>query len=224
MRRSKFHRAKRNPSIYSSLCFFLSLTIYIVSVISSHSINDDLCMGDSCLGPSDEQLTARKRVIIKEVQTDEREKHADRKPLVHQMEGYNFTDKSAVLPNTDPDFDDVYVFRSQLDEQSLGDNDDDGHVYTFEDYDDDYAVEAPQYLRDFFAFDDDEIKESNCRRVTWQTQAKPACNSLHEISLGSVDDEGTESHYLASGAYRDAFSVINDTAVLKVSRFDRPYE
>ena len=62
------------------------------------------------------------------------------------------------------------------------------------------------------------------RKVKWQTQAKPACNSLHEIPLGGVDDEGTESHYLASGAYRDAFSVMNDTAVLKVSRFERPYE
>ena len=227
-RHTQFRRAGRKSSNFSSLCLFLSLTIYLVSIVPSNQIHVDVCEGDSCLAPSDEQSMVRNRIIIGEAQPHEIARNANRKPLVHQIEVSSFKENRTALPSTDPDFGGISFSRSQINDQPLDTvvkDDDDGHVYTAEDYNDDFTLFSDQNTIEYFAFDDDGIRKSNCERVPWQTDAQPTCNLLHEISLvENVDEEGTGGRYLASGAYRDAFTVMNDEAVLKVSRFSRSYE
>ncbi len=72
------------------------------------------------------------------------------------------------------------------------------------DYDDDYINYADDTLRNYFAFDDDNIRHKQCKRTSWHRHHKPSCNMFHELDLIDVDNP---MYYLASGAYRDAFRI-----------------
>jgi len=98
-----------------------------------------------------------------------------------------------------------------------------GHVFTLTDYSDDYAIDVPEYMLQYFATDDDSRQHPRCRKISWHKTLQPNCNNIHQVNL--VDsDYSAKSRYLASGAWRDAFSVLNDKAVLKVAKLDHPYD
>lgn len=69
---------------------------------------------------------------------------------------------------------------------------------------DDYINYADDTLRNYFAFDDDNIRHKQCKRTSWHRHHKPSCNMFHELDLIDVDNP---MYYLASGAYRDAFRI-----------------
>jgi len=105
-----------------------------------------------------------------------------------------------------------------------------GHVYMDEDYQDDFLILNPALpgdkacLYEYFLFDDDlnrspEVTEdgsltSRCRPPSWHGQHHPTCNKLHEVPI--LNEDEYYGYYLVSGAYRDAFSVLNTDAILKV--------
>lgn len=113
-----------------------------------------------------------------------------------------------------------------------------GHVYTDEDYQDDFLVldpsspEGKDYLFEYFSFDDDVNRSpilnedgsltSLCRPTSWYRQHHPTCNKLHEVPI--LNEDEYYGYYFASGAYRDAFSVLNNEAILKVGAMERPYK
>jgi len=102
-------------------------------------------------------------------------------------------------------------------------------VYTQQDFNDDYATVEHDYIIEYFAFDDDEIRYDNCRRNSWHFEHQPVCNHIHEVGfLQSFQqerqqyDHGSEEasgdHYVASGSYRDTFSIYNGEAILKIGK------
>ncbi len=98
-----------------------------------------------------------------------------------------------------------------------------GHVFERKDFEDDFLVDADEYLIEFFAFDDDLVKERrrDCRQMSFHRNHKPTCNKLHEAT---IFDTEYGSRYLASGAYRAAFSIFDGDVVLKTPAFDLDYE
>lgn len=101
----------------------------------------------------------------------------------------------------------------------------DGRVFTRDDFNDDFLVDADQYLVEFFAFDDDLVSEgpTKCRRNSYHRNHNPTCNKVHEASLLATLTDNDFGRYLAHGAYRDAFS-INDGVVLKKALYEQVYE
>jgi len=113
-----------------------------------------------------------------------------------------------------------------------------GHVYMDEDYQDDFLILEPvlpedkAYLNEYFSFDDDvnrspKVTEdgsltSRCRPPSWYKQHNPTCNKLHEVPI--LNEDEYHGYYLASGAYRDAFSVLNTEAILKIAVIEREYK
>ncbi len=98
-----------------------------------------------------------------------------------------------------------------------------GHVYSKDDFEDDFLEDADEYLIEFFAFDDDLVREQrrDCRRTSFYRNHKPTCNKLHEAT---IFDPEYSSRYLASGAYRAAFSISDGDVVLKTPAFHLDYE
>ena len=101
----------------------------------------------------------------------------------------------------------------------------DGHVFGKDDFNDDFLVDADEYLVEFFAFDDDVVSEGSakCRRNSFHQNHNPTCNKVHEASLLATLTDKKIGKYLAHGAYRDAFS-IGDGVVLKEALYEQNYE
>ena len=107
-----------------------------------------------------------------------------------------------------------------------------GYVFVDEDFMDDFLVLQDEYLQEYFSFDDDinrspQIDEdglltSRCRETSWYRENHPTCNKLHEVPILNKDEY--HGYYFASGAYRNAFSVLNEEAILKVGLYDREFE
>lgn len=108
----------------------------------------------------------------------------------------------------------------------------DGHIYTYEDFEDDDLVDAYDYLKEYFSFDDDfnrspRIEEDGtcsvkCRKPSWYRQHHPTCNKLHEVPI--LNEDEYFGYYLASGGYRDVFSIYDGDAVLKIALYHRKYD
>lgn len=106
-----------------------------------------------------------------------------------------------------------------------------GHVYTEEDYLDDYLVGENDYWIESMSYDDDvnaspKIEEDGtrslrCTKPSWYRQHHPTCNKLHEVPIFNKDEY--VGRYLASGSYRDAFWIHDGDAVLKVARLVQDY-
>mmetsp|Transcript_48 Transcript_48/g.91 ORF Transcript_48/g.91 Transcript_48/m.91 type:complete len:597 (-) Transcript_48:58-1848(-) len=129
--------------------------------------------------------------------------------------------------NGTPDLNDNGVNVNVLEELDM-----EGHIYTYEDFEDDDLVDAYEYLQEYFSFDDDfnrspHIEEdgtrsSLCQKPSWYRQHHPTCNKLHEVPI--LNEEEYVGYYIASGGYRDVFSVYDGDAVLKIALFERKYD
>jgi hypothetical protein len=107
-----------------------------------------------------------------------------------------------------------------------------GHVYTEEDYQDDALLGEEEYWSNFLNFDDDvnrsaKIEEdgtrsTRCTRPSWYRLHHPTCNKLHEVPILNKDEY--DGYYLASGTFRDAFLIYGGNAVMKISRLVQDYE
>lgn len=104
-----------------------------------------------------------------------------------------------------------------------------GRIYTEEDFNDDYSTEEYDYIIEYFAFDDDDIRYDDCRRNSWHYTHQPTCNHVHEVGFHVQDhrsdiylsEEVNESYhfqYVASGSYRDTFSINSGAAILKIGK------
>ena len=171
--------------------------------------------------------------------TNEDEGYYDREQY---YDGVYYTLDSAPALDIDGSFNEVYRTAPDLNKDSdievYEEVDMEGHVYMDEDYQDDFLVQDPSppdgngYLLEYFSFDDDvnrspKVNEdgsltSRCRATSWYSQHNPTCNKLHEVPI--LNEDEYYGYYLASGAYRDAFSVLNTEAILKVGRMKRPCE
>lgn len=84
-----------------------------------------------------------------------------------------------------------------------------------DDYDYDYDYEDDE--EEIEKYDYDEEDDPNCKRPSWYKTINLNCNNVHEVNLGF-------GKYLASGFFRDAFSVHNNTVVLKVAALTGEFE
>jgi hypothetical protein len=129
--------------------------------------------------------------------------------------------------NETPDFNTDWIDANVLEEMDMG-----GYVYTLEDFEDDDLADAYDYLKEYFSFDDDinrspRMEEdgtlsARCRKPSWYRQHHPTCNKLHEVPI--LNEDEYIGYYIASGGYRDVFSVYDGDAVLKIALYERKYE
>jgi len=142
-------------------------------------------------------------------------------PSMENTEPINSTNNTSnEVWNLKPDFGGLIITLLEDGEQRFikeSDREKTGHVFTSVDYDDDSISQLPEWAKSYFIEDDEKIHNANCRKPLWYDSFKPNCNNFHEVNVGL-------GKYLASGHYRDAFSVLNNTVVLKVTKLDQPYD
>ncbi len=90
-------------------------------------------------------------------------------------------------------------------------------------HEDDYIKYEDDVLRQYFAFDDDNVRHEQCRRTAWHRNHQENCNMFHELDLMDADNP---TYFLGNGSYRDAFKIQlkDEDIVLKLGRRKNNYE